>query len=40
MFLAEETVIVVSVGMLYSSTLLNECSMKMYVGFINFSDDF
>lgn len=39
-FLEEEAVIVVRVGMLYLRTLLKKCSMKIYVGFINFSDGF
>ena len=39
-FLEEEAVIVVGFGMLYLRTLLKKCSMKIYVGFINFSDDF
>ena len=39
MFLAAETVIVVSVGVLNSRTLLMKCLMKIYVGIINFSYD-
>ena len=39
MFLAEETVIVVSVGVLNSRTLLMKCLMKIYVGIVNFSYD-
>ena len=40
MFLPEETVAVVSVRMWNLKTLLKKCLMKIFVGFIYFSDDF